>query len=121
MNCFLGYKSERPAQPTYAPAYTATYAPPYSSVHDLQILTSVVKANPVVTALLLSTLLGRQHIGHNSPEQPAADPFLALLLSHYGRYIPRPGHYDGLYGYNAANNIHNTKPFGSYKIYDDSS
>lgn len=115
---YLDYRSQQPV-PKYA---STTYSPAYASAHDLHILTSVVKSNPVLTAILLSTLLGgRQQIGHNSPEHSPPDPYLALLLSHYGRYVPRPGHYDGIYGYNAANNIHNTRPFGSYKIYDDSS
>lgn len=97
-----------------------------SNVGSLERLASAVHANPVLAALLISTLLSRDSrpkpVAYNTPEHLPPDPYVALLLSHYGRYIPRPGiSGHGLYGYTAANNIHNTKPFGSYKIYEDSS
>lgn len=62
--------------------------------------------------------------GYNSPEQTPPDPFVALFLSHYGKYLPAGGgslgdHYNNLYSYLASNNLHNNKPFGSYKIYED--
>ncbi|XP_028178911.1 uncharacterized protein LOC114366280 [Ostrinia furnacalis] len=48
---------------------------------------------------------------------------LAVLLSNYGFYLPGAygihGKYRNLYGYLASNNIHNNKPFGSYKIFSD--
>ncbi|KAL0882016.1 hypothetical protein ABMA27_001765 [Loxostege sticticalis] len=50
------------------------------------------------------------------------DP-LAVLLSNSGYYLPGSygirGKYRNLYGYLASNNIHNNKPFGSYKIFSD--
>lgn len=62
--------------------------------------------------------------GYNSLEQTPPDPFVALFLSHYGKYLPASGgslgdHYNNLYSYLASNNLHNNKPFGSYKIYED--
>nr|CAH7721192.1 unnamed protein product [Callosobruchus chinensis] len=85
--------------------------------------------NQIATALVLSSILGLQPPSKNSynhPELPPLNPFIQLLLSHYGRYL---GHTQGkneaswsgrgLYGYAAANNIHNNKPFGAYKIYED--
>lgn len=51
------------------------------------------------------------------------NPLLAVLLSNYGYYLPGAfgirNNYRNLYGYLASNNIHNNKPFGSYKIYSD--
>lgn len=92
----------------------------------MEKLASAVHANPVLAALLINSLLGNNSgprpVAYNTPEHEPPNPYVALLLSHYGRYIPRPGIFGhGLYGYSAANNIHNTRPFGSYKIYDDSS
>ncbi|XP_038221560.1 uncharacterized protein LOC119839370 [Zerene cesonia] len=61
--------------------------------------------------------------GYNSPNHVLVDPLLAVFLSNYGYYLPGlfgvAGNYRNLYGYIAANNIHNNKPFGSYKIYSD--
>ncbi|XP_076296639.1 uncharacterized protein LOC143216946 [Lasioglossum baleicum] len=52
---------------------------------------------------------------YNSGLHPPPSPVLALVLSRYGRYVlgarnPR------LYAHMAVNNIHNNKPFGSYKV-----
>ncbi|XP_078037381.1 uncharacterized protein LOC144470288 [Augochlora pura] len=52
---------------------------------------------------------------YNSVLHPPPSPVLALLLSRYGRYVlgarnPR------IYAHMAVNNIHNNKPFGSYKV-----
>lgn len=61
--------------------------------------------------------------GYNSLDHSPPDPYVALLLSHYGRYLPAGNilttQYRNLYSYLAANNIHNNKPFGAYKIYED--
>ncbi|XP_015436803.1 PREDICTED: uncharacterized protein LOC107192121 [Dufourea novaeangliae] len=51
----------------------------------------------------------------NSDVHPPLNPVFALILSRYGRYVfgaqnPR------VYAYMAANNIHNNKPFGNYKV-----
>ncbi|XP_076183736.1 uncharacterized protein LOC143155180 [Ptiloglossa arizonensis] len=53
--------------------------------------------------------------GYNSELHPPPNPVLALILSRYGRYVhglrnPR------VYAHMAANNIHNNKPFGNYKM-----
>ncbi|CAG9579521.1 unnamed protein product [Danaus chrysippus] len=60
---------------------------------------------------------------YNNANHLPLDPLLAVFLSNYGHYIP------GLYGYTrgfsnlygnlASNNIHNNKPFGSYKLFSD--
>ncbi|XP_060824531.1 uncharacterized protein LOC132911702 isoform X2 [Bombus pascuorum] len=52
---------------------------------------------------------------YNSELHPPPNPVLALVLSRYGRYVsgarnPR------VYAHMAVNNIHNNKPFGSYKL-----
>ncbi|XP_062525205.1 uncharacterized protein LOC110385287 isoform X1 [Bombyx mori] len=51
------------------------------------------------------------------------DPLLAVYLSNYGHYLPGVyglnNKYYNLYGYLASNNIHNNRPFGSYKIFSD--
>ncbi|XP_044262552.1 uncharacterized protein LOC123010006 [Tribolium madens] len=82
---------------------------------------TVVEANPLLAALFLSSTL---HLhpkipGYNHLEHLPLNPYLALLLSHYGKYQPVFGKGGGLYGYVAANNYHNNKPFGAYKIYED--
>ncbi|GJQ72661.1 hypothetical protein Trydic_g1323 [Trypoxylus dichotomus] len=87
-------------------------------------LHNLASANPVLATLLLSYNL---HIspdspGFNHPQHLPINPYVALLLSHYGRYIPLSGSSSGgrgIYGYTAANNYHNNLPFGSYKIYTD--
>lgn len=80
-----------------------------------------IDANPLLAALLLSTTLGIPPTvyGFNHPQHLPTNPYLSLLLSHYGRHIPAFGVGHGLYGYTAANNYHNNKPFGAYKIYED--
>ncbi|CAH2215071.1 jg21884, partial [Pararge aegeria aegeria] len=60
---------------------------------------------------------------YNNANHSPIDPLLAVFLSNYGHYIPSlygfNGGYNNLYGYLASNNIHNNKPFGSYKIFSD--
>ncbi|CAH1976888.1 unnamed protein product [Acanthoscelides obtectus] len=85
--------------------------------------------NLIASALVLSSILGLQppsKNGYNHPELPPLNPYIQLLLSHYGRYLGHTqgkhegfGSARGLYGYTAVNNIHNNKPFGAYKIYED--
>nr|XP_023029165.1 uncharacterized protein LOC111517298 [Leptinotarsa decemlineata] len=102
-----------------------TYSPPHlplmpqTSTVDLQHL---VDKNPLAASLLLSSMLHlpSMYALANHPELLPINPYIALLLSQYGRYLPQHGASKGLYGYQAANNYHNNKPFGSYKIYDDS-
>ncbi|XP_076759796.1 uncharacterized protein LOC143428641 [Xylocopa sonorina] len=53
--------------------------------------------------------------GYNSELHPPPNPVLALLLSRYGRYVPGTRH-PRVYAHMAVNNIHNNKPFGSYKL-----
>lgn len=52
--------------------------------------------------------------GYNSPIHPPPSPILALVLSKYGRYLPVTRG-PRVYPYMAANNIHNSQPFGQYK------
>ncbi|XP_053976559.1 uncharacterized protein LOC128875197 [Hylaeus volcanicus] len=76
---------------------------------DTQDITTVIKA-------LDHFLTGVLHDdGYNSELHPPPNPVLALILSRYGRYVlgarnPR------VYAHMAVNNIHNNKPFGSYKL-----
>ncbi|KAK9738870.1 hypothetical protein QE152_g9451 [Popillia japonica] len=88
-------------------------------------LHNLASENPVLATLLLSYNL---HIsadspGFNHPQHLPINPYVALLLSHYGRYIPLSSGSSssgrGIYGYTAANNYHNNLPFGSYKIHTD--
>ncbi|KAH1027963.1 hypothetical protein HUJ05_001377 [Dendroctonus ponderosae] len=49
----------------------------------------------------------------NHPEEVSVNPYITLLLSQYGRYLPIHAlGTKGLYHYAAANNYHNNKPFG---------
>ncbi|RZC33628.1 hypothetical protein BDFB_007921 [Asbolus verrucosus] len=82
---------------------------------------TVSGGNPLADALLLSTSLGLHPKlpSFNHYEHLPLNPYLALLLSHYGQYAPIYGKGRGLYGYTAANNYHNNKPFGAYKVYED--
>ncbi|XP_018326589.1 uncharacterized protein LOC108737906 [Agrilus planipennis] len=78
--------------------------------------------NPLIPALALNSYLYRFPTisKSNHPELLPLNPFVSLLLSHYGRYIPlRKLHGRSIYGYSAANNYHNNKPFGAYKIYEN--
>lgn len=77
--------------------------------------------NPLIAAVMLSTSLGipPKPLHYNHPEHLTINPYIALLLSHYGKYVPVYGSNYGLYAYNAVNNYHNNKPFGSYKVYED--
>lgn len=70
-----------------------------------------------VLKLLLNHLQGYDR-GFNTQQHPPPDPILALMLSHYGQYLPGL-RTPRLYGYMAVNNIHNNKPFGSYKLTRD--
>ncbi|XP_045465741.1 uncharacterized protein LOC123674728 [Harmonia axyridis] len=78
-------------------------------------------SNPLLEALLLSKPLAipAKFTGHNTLQHQPINPYIALLLSHYGRYVAAPGEGKGIYSYVASNNYHNNKPFGSYKIYEE--
>ncbi|XP_026675000.1 uncharacterized protein LOC108631813 [Ceratina calcarata] len=52
---------------------------------------------------------------YNSALHPPPNPVLALVLSRYGRYVPGARN-PRVYAHMAVNNIHNNKPFGSYKL-----
>ncbi|XP_050671606.1 uncharacterized protein LOC126969966 [Leptidea sinapis] len=60
---------------------------------------------------------------YNNPNHLLVDPLLAVFLSNYGYYLPGnygiQSNYRNIYGYGASNNIHNNKPFGSYKLFSD--
>jgi hypothetical protein len=82
--------------------------------------------NPLLTALLLRSLLSNPALGVGYGAVPPAshfharqlygrDPLVPLLLRQYGKYLPYGlGRY-GLYGYSAPNNAEDNKPFGSFK------
>ncbi|OAD59138.1 hypothetical protein WN48_09752 [Eufriesea mexicana] len=55
---------------------------------------------------------------YNSGLHPPSNPILALVLSRYGRYVPGSRN-PRVYAHMAVNNIHNNKPFGSYKLERD--
>lgn len=78
-------------------------------------------SNPLVTALMTASSLGIEPkpLQYNHPDHLPVNPYVALLLSHYGKYIPIYGANYGLHAYNAVNNYHNNKPFGSYKVHED--
>lgn len=57
---------------------------------------------------------------YNSVLHPPPNPVLALVLSRYGRYVPGSRN-SRMYAHMAVNNIHNNKPFGSYKLECDES
>ncbi|XP_023311256.1 uncharacterized protein LOC111691942 [Anoplophora glabripennis] len=84
-------------------------------------LHAVIDGNPLLAALLLGASLGLspKPAAPNHPELLPINPYVALLLSQYGRYVPLHGGARGIYGYAAANNFHNNKPFGAYKVYED--
>ncbi|XP_011302104.1 uncharacterized protein [Fopius arisanus] len=72
-----------------------------------------VQANAVATAITtLDWLMDNK--GYNSPIHPPPRPVIALVLSHYGRYLPI-ARGPRVYSYMAVNNIHNNQPFGQYK------
>lgn len=75
-------------------------------------------SNPLITATMFSSNLGvvPKNLHYNHPEHLPLNPYIALLLSHYGKYVPIYGTGYGIYAYNAVNNYHNNKPFGSYKV-----
>ncbi|KAJ3641164.1 hypothetical protein Zmor_027681 [Zophobas morio] len=81
----------------------------------------VLEANPLAAALALSSSLrlNPKLPGYNHAEHLPLNPYVALLLSHYGKYAPVYGTGRGLYGYVAANNYHNNQPVGAYKIFED--
>ncbi|XP_071055638.1 uncharacterized protein [Onthophagus taurus] len=82
---------------------------------------SVLQADPLLATLILSynLHLTPKPIGFNHPQHLPVNPYVSLLLSHYGRYVPAHGYNRGIYGYAAANNYLNNLPFGSYKLYED--
>lgn len=77
--------------------------------------------NPLVQALIVSNHLQipPKLLNRNYPQHQPINPYVALLLSHYGKYVPVYGNGRGLYAYNAANDYHNNRPFGSYKVHED--
>ncbi|KAJ8966077.1 hypothetical protein NQ317_001663, partial [Molorchus minor] len=84
-------------------------------------LHTLIEENPLLAALLLSASLGlaaKPSLSNNSELLPT-NPYIALLLSKYGRYVPYRGSAKGIYAYAASNNYHNNKPFGSYKVHED--
>ncbi|KAL1508966.1 hypothetical protein ABEB36_003779 [Hypothenemus hampei] len=103
-----GYKYLRPAKEI----------PPSHLVHPTELRKILV--NPLLATLLLSATLGIPPEGvksKNHSDYGSINPYIAVLLSQYGRYLP--GHVldkKGLYYYAAANNYHNNMPFGTYKV-----
>jgi hypothetical protein len=77
--------------------------------------------NPLLTTLLLSSLLSNPALGLGygstapHPHFHGRDPLLPLLLRQYGKYLPYGLGSYGLYGYSAINSVEDNKPFGSYK------
>lgn len=76
---------------------------------DSQDITTAIKA----LDHFLSGVLNDD--SYNSELHPPPNPVLALVLSRYGRYVPGARN-PRVYAHMAANNIHNNKPFGSYKL-----
>ncbi|XP_043511012.1 uncharacterized protein LOC122529218 [Frieseomelitta varia] len=76
---------------------------------DSQDITTAIKA----LDHFLSGVLNDD--SYNSELHPPPNPVLALVLSRYGRYVPRARN-PRVYAHMAVNNIHNNKPFGSYKL-----
>ncbi|CAG9863927.1 unnamed protein product, partial [Phyllotreta striolata] len=112
----FNYKYIQPIGPYTSDLYPEKTKLHYDSTKGIHSLD-----NPLVNAFLLSSTLNlKPHSWMaNHPSLPPVNPFLALLLSQYGRYIPGYGPGRGIYAYQAANDFHNNKPFGSYKIYED--
>lgn len=58
---------------------------------------------------------------HYSPIAP--DPFVQIMLSHYGKYFSRPQFWGlsgyGLYSFAAGNDLHNNLPNSRYKVQED--
>ncbi|GAB0088211.1 hypothetical protein DMENIID0001_026020 [Sergentomyia squamirostris] len=53
---------------------------------------------------------------------PPPNPYVQLALSHYGHHgwpLFYGHQFGGLYGYGAANDIHNNQPVGSYKVTEE--
>lgn len=79
--------------------------------------------NPTAQEYILVPIPIRFSNRYNSLNHLPADPLLAVFLSNYGYYLPGQygisNKYHNSYGYLASNNIHNNKPFGSYKIFAD--
>lgn len=80
-----------------------------NSYRNSQDLTTAIKA----LDHFLSKVLNDD--SYNSELHPPPNPVLALVLSRYGRYLPGPRN-SRVYGYMTVNNIHNSKPFGNYKV-----
>lgn len=104
--------------PGYVPSNSPLLEQPQLPKIDLH---AVIDANPLLAALLLGASLGLspKPAAPNHPELLPINPYVALLLSQYGRYVPLHGSARGIYGYAAANNFHNNKPFGAYKVYEE--
>lgn len=83
---------------------------------------TVIELNPLIAALLLGTSLGlpQKSYTSNHPGVVPINPYVALILSNYGRYVPIPRLARGVYGYAATNGYLNNLPVGaSYKVYED--
>ncbi|XP_049820508.1 uncharacterized protein LOC126264883 [Aethina tumida] len=83
---------------------------------------TVIELNPLIAALLLGTSLGlpQKSYTSNHPGVVPINPYVALILSNYGRYVPIPRLARGVYGYTATNGYLNNLPVGaSYKVYED--
>jgi hypothetical protein len=82
--------------------------------------------NPLLTALLLNSLMSNPALGLGYPGLTpqhhfhgthlyGRDPLVPLLLRQYGKYLPYGLGSYGLYGYSAPNYAEDNKPFGSQK------
>ncbi|CAH0559440.1 unnamed protein product [Brassicogethes aeneus] len=82
---------------------------------------TVVELNPLIAALLLGTSLAlpQKSFASNHPGLPPVNPYVALILSNYGRYLPLPKTTRGIYAYAAANSYHNYQPGGTYKVTEE--
>jgi hypothetical protein len=87
---------------------------------------ALLGSNPLLTTLLLSSLLSNPALGlgygglapyphFHGAHLYGRDPLTPLLLRQYGKYLPYGLGSYGLYGYSAPNYATDNKPFGSYK------
>ncbi|CAG4966987.1 unnamed protein product [Parnassius apollo] len=90
---------------------------------NYELSRETTRRSPPKQEFLLLPIPIRYSSRHNSLNHVTVDPLLAVFLSNYGYYLPGQygshNNYQNLYGYLASNNIHNNKPFGSYKIFAD--
>ncbi|CAK1579781.1 unnamed protein product [Parnassius mnemosyne] len=90
---------------------------------NYELSRETTRRSPPKQEFLLLPIPIRYSSRYNNLNHVTVDPLLAVFLSNYGYYIPGQyglhNNYQNLYGYLASNNIHNNKPFGSYKIFAD--